>query len=353
MSSFGAHFRGDRGQQGRKRPTSNVQHPTPNGASEETNHRNGRRFGGATGKCRRNRSTQSVEPPRGRAENRRGTGRFAFTRGQALGFSAAMFEWLTDPQAWISLFTLTVLEIVLGVDNIIFISILAGKLPPEQQGKARTIGLMLALITRILLLSLIFLLTKLVSPLFVVPFLHEHVPSPVHAGETMTRTLEVTGRHLVLFIGGLFLIYKSVKEIHGSLEGEDHAKSAKAKPVFSAIIFQIVVMDIIFSLDSVITAVGMSGNISIMVIAVVAAMGVMLFAAKGISDFVNDHPTIKMLALSFLLMVGLVLVGEGCGQHIEKGYIYTAMGFAFGVELLNMKARKKRGAKPVDLRSEY
>jgi predicted tellurium resistance membrane protein TerC len=258
-----------------------------------------------------------------------------------------MFEWLTDPQAWISLFTLTVLEIVLGVDNIIFISILAGKLPPEQQGKARTIGLMLALVTRVLLLSLIFLLSKLTTPLFTVPFLKEHLDGGA------IRALEVTGKHLVLFFGGLFLIFKSVKEIHGSLEGEDHAKSKNAKPIFSAILFQIVMMDIIFSLDSVITAVGMARQIAVMVIAVILAMAVMLFAAKAISDFVNSHPTIKMLALSFLLMVGLVLVGEGCGQHVEKGYIYTSMGFAFGVELLNIRARKKRGTKPVDLRSEY
>ncbi len=258
-----------------------------------------------------------------------------------------MMELLTDPQAWISLFTLTVLEIVLGVDNIIFISILAGKLPVEQQNKARSVGLALALITRILLLSLIFVLTTLTKPLFTVPFLNEHLDNGT------TRPLEVTVRNLVLFVGGLFLIYKSVKEIHGSLEGEEHGKSSKVKPVFSAIVFQIVIMDIIFSLDSVITAVGMTRHIHIMMAAVIIAIGVMLFAAKAISDFVNHHPTIKMLALSFLLMVGLVLVGEGFGQHIEKGYIYTAMGFAFGVELLNMRARKKRGTKPVDLRSQY
>jgi predicted tellurium resistance membrane protein TerC len=254
---------------------------------------------------------------------------------------------LTDPQAWLSLLTLTVLEIVLGVDNIIFISILAGKLPPEQQGKARTVGLALALITRILLLSLIFLMTKLTQPLFTVPFLTEHLD------DGTTRALQVTFRNLVLFGGGLFLIFKSVKEIHASLEGEEHGKSAKVPAVFSAVIVQIILMDIIFSLDSVITAVGMVKHIEVMVVAIVIALGVMLFAAKSISDFVNENPTIKMLALAFLLMVGLVLMGEGCGQHIEKGYIYTAMGFAFGVELLNMRAKKKRGTKPVDLRSEY
>jgi len=258
-----------------------------------------------------------------------------------------MMELLTDPHAWLSLFTLTVLEIVLGVDNIIFISILAGKLPQEQQGKARTLGLALALITRILLLSLIFVITHLTQPLFTVGFLKEHLE------DGTTRALQVTFKHIVLFAGGLFLIYKSVKEIHGSLEGEEHGKSNKVKPIFSAVIFQIVLMDIIFSLDSVITAVGMVKHIEVMVAAVVIALAVMLFAAKSISDFVNGNPTIKMLALSFLLMVGLVLMGEGCGQHIEKGYIYTAMGFAFGVELLNMRARKKKGTKPVDLRSEY
>ncbi len=258
-----------------------------------------------------------------------------------------MLELLTDPQVWISLFTLTVLEIVLGVDNIIFISILAGKLPPEQQGKARTTGLALALITRILLLSLIYVIMSLTKPLFIVPFLQEHLE------DGKVRPLEVTFKHLVLFIGGLFLIYKSTKEIHNSLEGEEHGKSAKVAPKFSAVILQIVIMDIVFSLDSVITAVGMVKKIEVMVVAVILAMIVMLFAAKTIADFVNEHPTIKMLALSFLLMVGLVLVGEGCGQHIEKGYIYTAMGFAFAVEILNMRARKKRGAKPVNLRSEY
>jgi predicted tellurium resistance membrane protein TerC len=260
-----------------------------------------------------------------------------------------MIDWLADPQAWFSLLTLTVLEIVLGVDNIIFISILAGKLPPEQQGKARSLGLMMALVMRVVLLSLIFWLTTVRDPLFSVPFLTEHLK------DGTTRPLGVTVRHLVLFLGGLFLIWKSVKEIHSSLEGEEHGKSSKVAPTFSSVIFQIVLIDIVFSLDSVITAVGMANKIGVMIVAVILAMVVMLLAAKAISDFVNAHPTIKMLALSFLLMVGLVLVGEGCGQHIEKGYIYTAMGFAFGVEMLNMRARKKKAVtqKPVELRSEY
>lgn len=275
-----------------------------------------------------------------------------------------MFDWITDPQALISLFTLTILEIVLGVDNIIFISILAGKLPPEQQAKARTLGLALALITRVLLLMSIFWLTKLTAPIFTMPFLTEHAHAyavtfiqslgmPFVYEYELSVPLKMTGQRLVLLLGGLFLIWKSVKEIHGNLEGEQHGTSSKVKAVFGAVITQIVLVDIVFSLDSVITAVGMADKIGVMIAAVIIAMGVMLFSAKAISDFVNEHPTIKMLALAFLLMVGLVLVGEGCGQHIEKGYVYTAMGFAFAVEMLNMRARKKSDAKPVDLRSEY
>jgi predicted tellurium resistance membrane protein TerC len=242
-------------------------------------------------------------------------------------------EWLTDPSVWISLLTLTVLEIVLGVDNIIFISILAGKLPPEQQAKARTVGLMLALITRVLLLCSLFWLSSLTKPLFSV-FGHG-----------------TSGRDLVLLIGGLFLLWKSVHEIHGSLEGEDHAKSS-GKGTMTAVIFQIVVIDIVFSLDSVITAIGLAQKIAVMITAVILAMGVMLIAAKAISDFVNNHPTIKMLALSFLLLVGVVLVADGLGHHVEKGYIYFAMAFSFGVEMLNMKMRATK-VKPVELRKEY
>ena len=255
-----------------------------------------------------------------------------------------MFAWLSNPDAWLSLITLTVLEIVLGVDNIIFISILSGKLPAGQQGKARNIGLALALITRILLLSFIFVLTKLTTPLFTVPFIHEQgtgVP------------LAITGQRLVLLVGGLFLLWKSVHEIHGNLEGEAQSESKKVKGALAAVIAQIVVVDIIFSLDSVITAVGMAQHIGIMITAVVLAMIVMFLAAKSIADFVNRHPTIKMLALSFLMLVGVVLVAEGCGQHIEKGYIYFAMAFSFAVEVLNIRARAKRETKPVELRSEY
>ena len=242
---------------------------------------------------------------------------------------------LDDPQVWFSLLTLTVLEIVLGIDNIIFISILAGKLPPEQQQRARTVGLMLALITRVLLLLSIFWLTRLTAELFRV-FGHSF-----------------SGKDLVMVAGGLFLLWKSVHEIHGSLEGEDHEKSGGSKTAtMTSVISQIVVIDIVFSLDSVITAVGLAQHIGVMITAVILAMAVMLVAAGSISRFVNEHPTIKMLALSFLLLVGVVLIGDGFGQHIEKGYIYFAMAFSFGVEMLNLKMQAKRAA-AVQLRSKY
>jgi len=246
-------------------------------------------------------------------------------------------NWISDPQIWISLVTLTLLEIVLGIDNIIFISILSNKLPEEKRNKARTIGLMLALITRVLLLSLIFWMTKLVADLFTV------------FGEG------ISWRDIILIVGGLFLIWKSVHEIHGSLEGEVHADDPKkARAAFTAVIAQIVVIDIVFSLDSVITAVGLAEHIGVMIAAVVIAIGVMLFAAKSISDFVHVHPTIKILALSFLLLVGVVLVADGAGQHIQKGYIYFAMAFSFAVEMLNIKMRKKpTGQPPVDLRDPH
>ena len=241
---------------------------------------------------------------------------------------------LADPAFWISLVTLTVLEIVLGIDNIIFISILAGKLPAAQQGRARTLGLMIALIARVLLLCSIFWLTKLTGTLFYV-FAHP-----------------VSGKDLVMLSGGLFLLWKSVHEIHGSLEGEDHAKSAGGGATLGSVIAQIVVIDIVFSIDSVVTAVGLAQHIEVMIAAVILAMIVMLAASGAISAFVNRHPTIKMLALSFLLLVGVVLIADGCGQHIEKGYIYFAMAFSFAVEILNIKMRARR-SKPVDLRSEY
>lgn len=243
-------------------------------------------------------------------------------------------DWLTEPQAWISLLTLTGLEIVLGIDNIIFISILAGKLPREQQDKARKLGLSLALFTRLLLLASIAWMAKLTTPLFTL----------VGHG--------VSGRDLILILGGLFLIVKSTMEIHEKLEGEsEHARSVQAMARFSQVIVQILLLDVVFSLDSVITAVGMAQHLAIMVTAVIIAMGVMLFSAASISDFVNKHPTLKILALSFLLLIGVTLVAEGTGLHIPKGYIYFAMAFSFGVEMINLRLRK--GAKPVVLHQPY
>lgn len=250
-----------------------------------------------------------------------------------------IMDWISDPQIWISLLTLTALEIVLGIDNVIFISILAGKLPPEEQPKARKLGLSLALITRILLLMSLTWIMGLTAPLFTMPIMHE----------------EISGRDLVLLLGGLFLIWKSVKEVHEKLEAEDgHATKGKGRVSFSGVIIQILLLDIVFSLDSVITAVGMANNIWVMVTAVVIALGVMLRFAGAISDFVNNHPTLKMLALSFLILIGVTLVGEGLGQHIPKGYIYFSMAFAFGVEMLNLRMRSKSSKqKPVELHQPY
>ncbi len=246
-------------------------------------------------------------------------------------------EWLLDPQIWISLLTLTALEIVLGIDNVIFISILAGKLPHEQQAKARQLGLSLALITRILLLLSITWLMKLTADLFILPVFNEGI----------------SGKDLILFVGGLFLIGKSVMEIHEKLEGEEgHATPSRSSAKFTGVIVQILLLDIVFSLDSVITAVGMADKIGVMVAAVIIALGVMLAFAGTISDFVNRHPTLKMLALSFLILIGVTLVGESLGQHIPKGYIYFSMAFAFAVEMLNLRMHvKTQAAKPVELRS--
>jgi predicted tellurium resistance membrane protein TerC len=238
-------------------------------------------------------------------------------------------EWLTDPEAWIALFTLTALEIVLGVDNIIFISILVGRLPEAQRQRARILGLGFAMATRILLLLSLAWVMTLTEPLFTI------------VGK------EISGRDLILILGGLFLLWKSVHEIHGSLEGEeeaDHAAGAAARATFATIIIQIGIIDIVFSLDSVITAVGMADHVAIMVIAIVIAVGVMMFSAKAIGEFVDRHPTVKMLALSFLILVGLALVAEGWDFHIPKGYIYFAMAFSVGVEMLNLRARAKREA---------
>lgn len=241
-------------------------------------------------------------------------------------------EWITDPSAWVALLTLAALEIVLGVDNIIFISILVARLPERQQQLARMLGLGAAMGTRIALLFSIAWVMSLTEPWFSV------------AGK------DVSGRDLILFGGGLFLLWKSVHEIHNSLEGPAESSGpAVATATFGSVITQIAILDIVFSLDSVITAVGLVDEIEIMVIAIVAAVAVMLFAARAIGEFVEKHPTIKMLALSFLVLVGVALVAEGWGFHIPKGYIYFSMAFAIAVELLNLRARK-RMAEPVQLR---
>src|SRR5687768_10925617 len=234
-----------------------------------------------------------------------------------------MIDWISDPNAWLGLLTLTALEIILGIDNIIFISILSSKLKPEEQPKARKLGLMGAFVSRMLLLLSIAWVVKLTTPLF-------HVFS-----------LPISGRSLILIVGGLFLIAKATYEIHGKLEGEEaHATTGKVLPSLTAVVIQIMIIDIIFSLDSVITAVGMVQQISIMVGANIIALAIMLMAAGPISAFVDRHPTIKMLALSFLVLIGTNLVAEGLGQHIPKGYTYFAMGFSVLVEMLNIRLRK-------------
>ncbi|MET0658889.1 MAG: TerC family protein [Steroidobacteraceae bacterium] len=231
-------------------------------------------------------------------------------------------EMLTDPQVWLAFATLTALEIVLGIDNIIFISILVGRLPPEQRARGRTFGLALAMVTRILLLLSITWVMSLSEPLF-----------------TLGRS--ISGRDLILIGGGLFLLAKSTLEIHTSLEGEEHEREAgKGRAGFLSIIIQIAIIDIVFSLDSVITAVGLADHVEVMIAAVVVAVLVMMFLAGPISNFVDNHPTIKMLALSFLILIGMALIGEGFGLHIPKGYIYFAMAFSVVVEMLNIRVRK-------------
>jgi predicted tellurium resistance membrane protein TerC len=239
-------------------------------------------------------------------------------------------EWFSDPNAWIGLLTLTVLEIVLGIDNIVFISILSSKLDPKDQPKARKLGLMGAFVSRMLLLLSIAWIVKLTAPLF-------------HIG-----SLPISGRSLILILGGLFLIAKATYEIHGKLEGEEHEAGAKrVLPSLRAVVFQIMLIDIVFSLDSVITAVGMVEHVSIMVGANIVALGIMLASANPIANFVDRHPTVKMLALSFLVLIGTNLVAEGFGAHIPKGYTYFAMGFSVMVEMLNLRLRRK--AAPVQL----
>jgi predicted tellurium resistance membrane protein TerC len=243
-------------------------------------------------------------------------------------------DWISDPQAWIGFASLTVLEIVLGIDNIVFISILADRLPAAQQSRARLIGLGLAMVTRILLLLSLSWIIGLTAPLFSI------------LGK------QISGRDLVLLLGGLFLLGKSTHEIHGNLEGESDEASARAAPSFAGVLIQIMLLDIVFSLDSVITAVGMVDEIGVMVAAVVVAIGFMMAFSGAISGFVSRHPTIKMLALSFLILIGVALIAEGLDQHIPKGYIYFAMAFSVGVELLNLRVRRRQ-AEVVRLRRPY
>lgn len=238
-----------------------------------------------------------------------------------------MFEWIANPEAWVALVTLTSLEIVLGIDNIIFISILVGRLPAEQRNKGRTIGLALAMIARILLLLSLTWVMGLTAPLFEV------------------FSFEISGRDLILILGGLFLLAKSTHEIHNSLEGDEGSHGSAKKVSFLSVLVQIALLDIVFSLDSVITAVGLAKEIEVMILAIVIAVGVMMLSARALGDFVDSHPTIKMLALSFLILVGVSLIGEGFEMHIPKGYIYFAMAFSIGVEMLNMKLRKRAKSK--------
>ncbi len=244
-------------------------------------------------------------------------------------------DWITNPESWIALVTLIALELVLGVDNVIFISILAGKLPPKDQPRARTTGIIMAVFTRILLLLSLSWIISLEETLFTLPVFE----------------IGISGRDLVLLAGGIFLLWKSTREIHDKLEGEQGHASAKVAASFVSVIVQIMLLDIVFSLDSVITAVGMVNEIVIMVIAVIIAAGVMIFVAGPISEFVEKHPTIKILALSFLLLIGFTLVVEGLHQHIPKGYIYFAMGFSVLVETLNLRVRNQ--VRPVNLREAY
>ena len=244
-------------------------------------------------------------------------------------------EWLTNPEIWIGLLTLTALEIVLGIDNIVFISILAGKLPEKQQDSARKTGLLVAMITRILLLLSLAWIIGLTKPLFTV------------------FSLSITGRDVILIGGGIFLLAKATREIHDKLEGEGGHAETRATPSYSSVIVQIMLLDIVFSFDSVITAVGMVQQLGVMIAAVVIAVLIMFVSSGPISDFVQRHPTIKILALSFLLLIGFTLVVEGLHQHIPKGYIYFAMGFSVFVEMLNLRLRTPPAAVPVHLHEAY
>lgn len=248
-------------------------------------------------------------------------------------------ELLTQPEAWISLITLTVLEIVLGIDNIIFISILSGKLPTSQQSKGRKLGLFLAMFTRILLLLSLTWIMGLTKPLFNLSGLFG-ITNP-----DWVEKLAISGHDLILILGGLFLIYKSTSEIHEKFEGDDDGEDNVKPKSFWSTIVQIVLLDIVFSLDSVITAVGIASHLEIMIAAVVISVGIMMWASGSVANFVNSHPTVKMLALSFLLLIGFSLLAEGFDQNIPKGYLYFAMGFSILVEMLNLRLRSKKKKK--------
>ena len=242
----------------------------------------------------------------------------------------AAMSWLTSPEAWLALLTLTLLEVVLGIDNVVFITVLAGRLPPEQRARARTLGLAGAMLTRIALLFSIQALSTLTAPLF-------------RVGE-----IEVAGRNLVFAAGGLFLLAKATQEIHHRLEGEEASREGRPTLSLTAVVAQIMLLDVVFSLDSVVTAVGMAEHLAVMVIAIVVAVLLMMVAAGAIGDFVERHPTVRMLALSFLLLIGLSLVADGLGQHIPKGYLYFAIGFSLFVEMLNLRSGAR--GRPVRLR---
>lgn len=249
------------------------------------------------------------------------------------------FSWISSPETWIAFITLIVLELVLGVDNVIFISILAGKLPVQDQQRARTTGILLAVLTRLLLLASLSWIISLEDPFFHIPWF---------GGEN----IGISGRDLILIAGGLFLLWKSTHEIHDKLEGKEGQASAKVAATFVSVIIQIMLLDIVFSLDSVITAVGMVDHIEIMIAAVIIAAIVMVFVATPLGEFVEQHPTIKILALSFLLLIGFTLIVEGLHQHIPKGYVYFAMGFSVMVEMINIRVRDKH-VPPVNLRDPY
>lgn len=251
-------------------------------------------------------------------------------------------DWISDPKAWIGLLTLTILEIVLGIDNIVFISIVAGKLPPAQQRPAWRWGLILALIPRMILLLFLGVLLRMTHPLFT-----------VFGSPTEHNPWAISGKDLILIVGGLFLVFKATREIHGKLEGESEELQARGKEQFGAVLLQIMMLNLVFSIDSVVTAIGMVDRIPIMAGAVIISTFAMIAVAQPVGDFVEKHPTVKMLALSFLVLIGANLLAEGFGQHIPKGYTYFAMAFSVGVEMINLRLRKATAPAPVKLHEPH